>query len=495
MKYKTTKLIFAILMVTFCCLKNIAIAQSDTSGLLCYVSLDKDDNAVNQDLMKFLKTKFSQKDCNSCIQRYVDDKPWVEEKTTYDGYGNAINVDQEDFTKHNVTFRNKCQKGVRVLGIYKEKAINGTRQYGIIWKSYPANFNGDYSRSSNDPMGGVFSDLLFGGGETTDLDLSYVGHPYNNAAASPGSIEWLRIIEENETSQSKTGANGEQTIEVNSYTKTTTIKVKKGDKIYLQASGLVTTGMWSGASGPNGKVYTPLWNIEPAINYGALMLKIGNGDYIATSTDTTIIAPNGGILSFAVNDKDPTDNSGSFTVVCSINKPLPQRRNEIITTEQQARSTNSNFHGDSRTHGTSVQSYDLKSHLPKKFKGTVTSRTTNKISICEVTLLLADNGKFELSGLTTDENLKGSWVLTGVKVNDNNHSSYEFVGELETKVSTSYKLNANFGQSHLNNIPFKKKAKIPMTWTVEMIEDGISGQYNLSATQDTKADYGVISLH
>ena len=459
----------------------VAVAQTDTDHLTCNVSLDKDDAAVNREVINFLKTRFPQKDCNTCMQRFVNDEPWEEKTTTYVD-GNATDVDREEFTKTNVTFRNKCQKGVRVLGIYKGKATNGVREYSIVWKSYPANFNGDYSRSSNDPIGGMFGDMLFGGGATTDINLRNIGHTYNNTAAQPGDIEWLRIIEENETSQSKIGANGEHTITVTSYTKATTISVKKGDKIYLHASGYVTTGTWSGASGPNGKVYTPLWNIEPGLNYGALMLKIGNGDYMATGTDTMIIAPNGGTLGFAVNDKDPTDNSGSFTVICSINKRLSKNYSSSTTSASAQRENSSG------AQQTPKPPYNVKPSLPKKYRGYVTNTTYQKTSFSENQLSLNSDGSYQLTGSADNVNLFGEWELTGYETMKNGIKTYEFTGEIKTKVPMK---NVTF-----NGKPAMKKANIPMTWTVEITEDGMKGNYHIAAyKQTTQPEEGTIDLH
>jgi hypothetical protein len=449
------------------------------------VSLEKNDQAVNQEVMRFLNTKFPEKDCNQCLQRYVDDELWEEKTTTYRG-DVPVDVDREEFTKSKITFRNKCQKGLRVLGIRKYQANDGFRQYEIVWRRYPANFNGDYTINSKDFTGGALGDFLFGGGQTTDINMINIGRSYNNAKAGIGDIQYLRVIEENETAQSKAGVNGEQTLIIDSYTKYSNIYVNKGDKIYIHASGDITTGMFSGSSGPIGKSYSPLWNIVQSINYGALMLKIGNGDYFATGEDLTIIAPNSGNLAFVVNDIDPTDNSGSYSVICSINKPFSSNLN-FVKNNNSVKDVNEKKIESQSQKPQYLENpvYNLKEHLPKKFKGYITNSTVNRTSFSENELFINSRGAYSLIGSVDNVNLIGSWYLTGYEIISNGKKMYKFSGNIEIP-STVW----------INNIPIQKKIFIPTTWLVEINDFGIKGTYQIPPNELIGyTQYGVVNLY
>lgn len=301
-------------------------AARKDDGLICKVSTDMTPAQVNDSLMRFLRRKFPQPDCNGCMSRTMGTELKTRTVEKYDPIAqNAYYVD-EDYTEATITVRNKCNKNVRVLGISKGNQNGNSREYGLVWVIYSANEKQSFSRASDDMVGSVLGNMLvssmFGGGEARDIDLSHIGKPYDDANADVGSIQYVRIIEENSSAQTKISGIGVKSIEVNSYAKTTNITVKKGDKIYLRATGRVVTGAWSGGAGPNGKEYSNIWNIVPDFNYGALILKIGNGEWMLAGEENCITAPTTGKLSFAINDTDPSDNSGSFIVEYSINKPL-----------------------------------------------------------------------------------------------------------------------------------------------------------------------------
>lgn len=300
--------------------------SNDNNEYIIRLSTSLSDAQVNDSIMTFMKRKFPTTICNSCMSRTVSNQPRTRRVEKYDLYGYSYYID-EHYTEVVVTVQNKCPKNVRVLGISKGSIKGDYREYGLIWTVYEANEKQQFSRDSDDMVGSVLGNMfmgsIFGGGETRDIDLSHVGKKYDNNNAAQGSYQYLRIVEESTVSKTGISKSGTKTVEVTSYKKSTTINVKKGDKIYLRASGSIATGAWSGASGPNGKVYSNIWNIMPNYNYGALLMKIGTANWQLIGEEATIIAQNTGVLSFAVNDTDPSDNSGKYTVEYSINKPLP----------------------------------------------------------------------------------------------------------------------------------------------------------------------------
>ena len=115
---------------------------------------------------------------------------------------------------------------------------------------------------------------------------------------------------------------GANKIEVDSYMNSTNIVVKKGDKIYLRATGTVSLGVLAGKGTPEGIEGFKSYNQVSGINHGALMGKIGSGEWFLVGTAKTIVAARSGVLQLAINDGEPINNSGSFIVDYSINKPI-----------------------------------------------------------------------------------------------------------------------------------------------------------------------------
>ena len=110
-------------------------------------------------------------------------------------------------------------------------------------------------------------------------------------------------------------------LEIDSYTNSTDITIKKGDKINISASGSITYGAWAGSGGPDGIDGYTSYNRISGFRHGSLLVRIGdNGEWEAIGTSKSIIAKNSGVLQFIVNDGDPSNNSGVFTVDIRIAK-------------------------------------------------------------------------------------------------------------------------------------------------------------------------------
>lgn len=104
--------------------------------------------------------------------------------------------------------------------------------------------------------------------------------------------------------------------EIDSYTNTTDIIIKKGEEIDITATGSITYGAWAGSGGPEGINGYTSYNRIQGFRHGCLLARIGdNGEWKAVGSKSyRIRADNDGVLQFIVNDNDPSNNSGNFTV-------------------------------------------------------------------------------------------------------------------------------------------------------------------------------------
>lgn len=89
----------------------------------------------------------------------------------------------------------------------------------------------------------------------------------------------------------------------------TRIRVNRGDKISIRATGIVKWTNWSTQSGPDGLENQGQWQ---GVNSGTLMARIGNGnDYIAIGTDEEFVAKQSGVLFLGIAIQDNyTRNNG-----------------------------------------------------------------------------------------------------------------------------------------------------------------------------------------
>ena len=97
----------------------------------------------------------------------------------------------------------------------------------------------------------------------------------------------------------------------------TNIYLEQGEKVNIAASGRVTFGVFAGSGGPTGIQGFEIYNIVKNYRHGSLLATIGdNGAWHYVGRGTIITADNSGYLKLYVNDLDPGNNSGSFTVEC-----------------------------------------------------------------------------------------------------------------------------------------------------------------------------------
>jgi hypothetical protein len=103
--------------------------------------------------------------------------------------------------------------------------------------------------------------------------------------------------------------------EIDSYTNTTEVNIKKGEQITITAKGSITYGAWAGSGGPDGIDGYTSYNRIQGFRHGSLLVRIGDkAEWESVGTSKTIVAARNGVLQFIVNDADPSNNSGSFTV-------------------------------------------------------------------------------------------------------------------------------------------------------------------------------------
>jgi hypothetical protein len=100
----------------------------------------------------------------------------------------------------------------------------------------------------------------------------------------------------------------------------TGLTVNTGDHVSFQASGEITFGRSPGqTASPDGNpAGRSAAYPDPTVPVGALIGRVGNGKPFAIGTQTQPLAmPGAGRLYLSVNDNEPGDNSGFFTVAVS----------------------------------------------------------------------------------------------------------------------------------------------------------------------------------
>lgn len=109
------------------------------------------------------------------------------------------------------------------------------------------------------------------------------------------------------------------------------IQVKAGDLVSIEASGVVKFGAIVGTAGPGGfpnnkgafGISLSGYNLFPNWNHGALLFRFGNNDrwkYYDLNKQNTYMVQHNGLLEFNLNDNKQGDNSGAFDVKVTIKK-------------------------------------------------------------------------------------------------------------------------------------------------------------------------------
>ncbi|AUD02174.1 hypothetical protein [Spirosoma pollinicola] len=131
------------------------------------------------------------------------------------------------------------------------------------------------------------------------------------------SRSWLGRIWDSLTG----GVSISETVEVNSSSNITPIKLLAGDHLSLQANGQIKLGMFAGTGGPDGiddgyESYSKI----PSFKHGALIGRIGYGEWFLVGSEHELDVQTEGTLYLVVNDTDLGNNQGSYTVQCQIKR-------------------------------------------------------------------------------------------------------------------------------------------------------------------------------
>lgn len=103
-------------------------------------------------------------------------------------------------------------------------------------------------------------------------------------------------------------------LQVSSRGLNTTINVEKGDIIEMRATGYISVGMFAGSSSPVGiDGFTP-YNRISGFKHGALLVKIGGSSWRGINQDLIFRAEESGEIVFLVNDAEPQNNRGHYSV-------------------------------------------------------------------------------------------------------------------------------------------------------------------------------------
>lgn len=109
-------------------------------------------------------------------------------------------------------------------------------------------------------------------------------------------------------------------LEISGFTNSA-IPLNKGDYVFLSGSGNIRLGALVGNSGPEGirtgflGLALENYNIVNSINHGALMVKLSEAeDWQAAGKSYRFTADKDGVLYFAINDNNLSENSGHYTV-------------------------------------------------------------------------------------------------------------------------------------------------------------------------------------
>ncbi|RZK39317.1 MAG: sel1 repeat family protein [Pedobacter sp.] len=98
---------------------------------------------------------------------------------------------------------------------------------------------------------------------------------------------------------------------------TSDIIATEGDRVKVMGYGGVSLGVMAGSANPDGISGFQSYCIDASLPHGSLMMKV-NGKWVLAGTNRTIRVPSTGILQFAINDTDFTNNKGYFDFVVTI---------------------------------------------------------------------------------------------------------------------------------------------------------------------------------
>jgi hypothetical protein len=194
--------------------------------------------------------------------------------------------------------------------------------------------------------------------------------------------------------------------------------------ISFKANGIIEIGFFAGSSGPNGKDGYSSYNKVAGFKHGSLLGKIGNGEWFLIGESSEIVADRDGLLSVMVNDNDPENNEGSYTLEYSIlksnNYNQPKINEPPISIPSNKPSTviaNTEINNTTNTTNTSSSLFYI---------GKITNKSLKISDGCIMTLTSNPDGSYILYGRTDNKKLVGRWDLDG-KLSGN---TYIFRGDI-----------------------------------------------------------------
>jgi len=120
------------------------------------------------------------------------------------------------------------------------------------------------------------------------------------------------------------------TFSVSRHLKKTHLKINAGDVVQVTASGQMVLHGVPGSAGPDGIDGFTDRCMDSVFPYGALLYKIGNDDWVMPDPDNPLTADQAGYLKLMVNDNDPSNNRGRFTVKVTVTSSKSNSRNQIV---------------------------------------------------------------------------------------------------------------------------------------------------------------------
>lgn len=103
----------------------------------------------------------------------------------------------------------------------------------------------------------------------------------------------------------------------------TTLQVHQGEKISITARGSIVVGPLAGSSTPAGISGYEQYSHLRAAPHGSLLVRVRqsqNDGWMVCGNSCSFTAERDGILEFAVNDRDASNNSGSYQIQVQVDK-------------------------------------------------------------------------------------------------------------------------------------------------------------------------------
>ena len=223
---------------------------------------------------------------------------------TFNLYGNS---DREDGLLTEGDWEFTINVGINDNIILKNNRTNSALTYHKVgkWNDYTGNTDGEsykfcVFKCLNDNIKLVYSDDYI-----MLLNLKKDTHEFYRREDIAKPLVFNENYKEIDKYSLDVGSNG----------LTTNIMVKKGDWIKVNASGYIKVGQWVGNSGPEGINGYGIYNHYADFKHGALLIQVENSPvWRGTNREFKFMAENNGILKFMVNDNDPGNNSGVYSV-------------------------------------------------------------------------------------------------------------------------------------------------------------------------------------